>query len=168
MLTPVLIAVVVLSVVVVFIWTYGTTHSRMWSAQLIEEPAVSGPMAAACDDLRRSLAHVAPPLSDHPAHVVASMAAQDAAVATMIARDREIGQETLAGDPPALDWLADWEALLRARHEAERTLLGSQGDRQVTVVLPTVDGYPITGRMADALPACAVPRALLELPRPRE
>ncbi|MCK9902225.1 hypothetical protein CC117_24760 [Parafrankia colletiae] len=142
----------------------------MDDAWVIEDAALVEPLTAACDEMKRSLAGLAPPPSGAPTDVAASMAAQDAAVAAMIARDRAIGPETLDSDPPALDWLADWEALLRARGDTEHALLAGPagpGGRSVAIIVPqTEDGYPITARMADALPACAVPSVLLEPPRP--
>lgn len=167
-LTAVLSIAAMVVLLVLYAWVSGTTHAAMDDAWKIEDSALVEPLTAACDEMRRSLAGLAPPRSGAPTEVAASMAAQDAAVAAMIARDRAIGPETLAGDPPALDWLADWEALLRARGDTERALLAGSAGRPVSIIVPWAeDGYPITGRMADALPACAVPGVLLGPPRPR-
>lgn len=79
----------------------------------------------------------------------------------MVADIRRLGRDKLEDDHPTDDWLADWEALVEAR---ERYAQDLSAGRRARLVVPTVDGRPITHMNTVGLD-CEVPPQLLDLQR---
>jgi hypothetical protein len=91
---------------------------------------------------------------------VRSIREQNAAVAVMVAQVRGLGSDRLEGDSPTVAWLADWETLIAIREQYAHDL--SAGGRP-RLVVPIVDGFPVTSRMDSVGLACKVPPQLLDL-----
>jgi len=112
--------------------------------------------SAACTALRLEV-DAQQPLPDGAAQDLrlARLTEQDALVSRLVADLRGLGPAVLAADPPAEQWLADWEQLAAARRAYAGT--GARG----TFTVPVEDGLPITDRMDRVgVPACVVPTGL--------
>ncbi|MCE6998251.1 hypothetical protein LZG04_26135 [Saccharothrix sp. S26] len=120
--------------------------------ELIDDPVVADAAESACAAMAREVhAVVGDP--------VQAIRARNDAVVTMIDAVRAVGEDRIADDRPAAEWLADWRALVdaRARH-ADDLAAG----RDPGWVVPAHDGRPITERMAAVSLDCAVPPEVTE------
>ncbi|WP_157180803.1 hypothetical protein [Actinopolymorpha alba] len=137
------------------LWTYAG-HDRI---ELIDDPRVAEPAERAC---ARMVAALPAPAAGSQLDLRARVMRQEnAAVMEMVRAVRALGTERLEDDHPTLAWLDDWEALVRLREEYATNLAAG---RPATLVLPTIDGYPITHRMNDVGLDCQVPPRLVDLP----
>ncbi len=93
-------------------------------------------MSASCSKLACWVV-IGEPGAARVADIRSGNVASDARVDTMNELDREV----LSDDEPALDWIRDWQQLAASR-EAFATQLEEGID--APIVIPTVDGYPIT------------------------
>jgi hypothetical protein len=128
-------------------WGYGfyayATHDRI---QLLELSEILDPAETACGDLVVTLSR---PSADRAEGILAG----NSSIRQLVETVRAVGDDVLADDRPARAWLADWEDLAVARATFAARLAA---DPAASFEVPqTDDGYPITGRMADAAgPEC--------------
>lgn len=102
------------------------------------------------------------PIRGTPRRQAQSIAAQNAAIEDMVADIRDLGAELLAGDPPTVDWLADWERLVAAREAYAQMIV--EGQTPDLDVPEDSNGRDIYVRMDDAFiekTTCQVPGVLL-------
>jgi hypothetical protein len=101
------------------------------------------------------------PFDGTPDERLAALSDQNLAVLTMVENIRRIDAAERAADRPVDGWLADWEALVRARTDyLARVRRGGSTDFRVP---RAPDGSPITERMELAgSNVCDVPDVLLE------
>ncbi|WP_203727454.1 hypothetical protein [Paractinoplanes durhamensis] len=135
-------------------WQYAQ-HDRI---ELIDLPVVADRADEACTTMRAAVAVSAAPAGSGVEARVRTVRAQDAAVAVMVARVRELGPEKLADDHPAASWLADWEDLVAVREKYADDLAAG---RAVSLQVPVTDGVPITRRMDEVGLLCRVPAQLV-------
>ncbi|HZC25857.1 MAG TPA: hypothetical protein VE287_02470 [Actinopolymorphaceae bacterium] len=140
------------------IWAYATKDR----VETLDDSTVVETADRACATMTVAVQDGATPADYAPAEARADAIRQeDAAVRQMVGVMRTLGPERLDGDQPATAWLADWETLVRLREQFAADLLAG---RPARLVLPTVDGYPLTHRMDNVGLACRVPARLLALP----
>ncbi|MFC0533094.1 hypothetical protein [Phytohabitans kaempferiae] len=114
----------------------------------------------ACATMQAAVAaRAAPPNAPIDAKV-RSIGDQNAAVRTMVAQVRGLGDERLEDDLPSAAWLVDWETLVEVREQYAQDL---SAGREPRFAVPMVDGVPITDRMNDVGLDCQVPPLLLDL-----
>lgn len=122
-------------------------------------------VAEACRTLSADLAGQTSPAAastTDPTTAAEAIRSENRTVGVMTRSVEALGQDTLAGDDPALPWLADWDTVVQLREEYAANLLAGKPAR---LVLPTKDGIPISWRMGDVAPECALAvRVLLDLP----
>jgi hypothetical protein len=131
----------------------GVGLARYGSADhldVLDDPVVVEAADSACVRMAAAVREAAPPAGAPAGAVASAMRAQDAAVTAMVREVRAVGAGRLRGDRPAISWLADWETLVRLR-EAYADAVAAGG--HPALVVPVVDGVPITDRMGDAGPA---------------
>lgn len=128
-----------------------------------EDPAVIAAAQRGCARLEQGLAAIpAPAIGAPPARQRAAMDAENAAVERVVRQMRALGSQRLADDPPALDWVGDWEALVAARERYATDLVAG---RPATFDMPvTAEGWQVVDRIDHAVPGCIVPERLYELP----
>lgn len=80
---------------------------------------------------------------------VADIRAGNTAIHALVDDLEGLGEDTLADDPPAVDWIGDWKQLASSREAFAEAL---QGGASARFAVPTTDGYPITERMTDVAP----------------
>lgn len=129
-------------------WVWGfaayANHDRV---ELLDLPRVDSTAESACVDVAQALATTA--RFDRAEGLAAGNAAIDELIAAMTA----LGFAQLEDDRPAVDWIADWQALKAARQDLADEL-GAQPEASLEIP-QTSDGYPITRRMIYASgPAC--------------
>jgi hypothetical protein len=101
------------------------------------------------------------PIDGTPEERLAALSDQNLAVLTMVENIRRIDATERAADRPVDAWLADWEALVRAR--ADYLTRVRRGGSTAFRVPRSADGSPITERMELAgSDVCDVPDVLLE------
>lgn len=134
-----------------------TTRDR---PDTLDVQPVKGAATDACVRLRTGL-DALPPL---PPEATAQqrqerVGVQDAAIRTLVADVRAVGEPALRKDVPAEQWLSDWESLADSR----RAWAAAGGTGPYAV--PVQDGRPISDRMGMiGLPACVVPASLTSAP----
>lgn len=141
---------------IVVVVTVGSTSAP----GLIDDPELISVIERECQQMTSSVESL--PIHGTPRRQAQTIARQNVAVEDMVDDIRSVGQETLAGDPPSDEWLADWDRLVDAREAyAEEILEGSLAQLQV----PTDDrGEDIDIRMDDVFiggSPCEVPEVLL-------
>jgi len=158
----VLVSVIVLLMVVVS-WARQERAAPPGPERAFDDPVVRSTAGLACATLHEDLERIPrAPLTAPAARRRAAIDAENAAVERLVDRMRGLGQERLAADPPAADWVAGWEALVAAR-ERYATSLGGPDPARFEVPLDG-DGRSVPGRMSEA-GACGVPlRLVLLLP----
>ncbi len=120
-------------------------HDRV---DFIDDPAVLAVASKACNNLASELEQ-----ADALSGPAEQIAAQSSAVERFVDSIRAVGQQTLDGDAPTIEWLQDWEDLAAAHAAGEE--------------MPVADnGLPIVVRMDQLaldsdLPECAVPQVFL-------
>lgn len=102
---------------------------------------------------------LAPAQGDPPDRAAAAIRAHNDAVIAMVLAVRELGDDRLDEDNPTRAWLGDWETLVQAREEQADVV--ETGSPVAFDVPQTEDGFPITGRMSEAIASCGVPASLL-------
>lgn len=129
---------------------------------VLDDPVVMAAAGQACQKLRVEVDAASPPAGGGAAEMARSIRLQDRAIQGLVDQMTRLGQDRLAGDHPSLFWLDDWRTLLRLRESYARDLLAG---RKPHLVLPRVDGIPITHRMTE-LADCDVVKELASLPWP--
>jgi|GEM_PF-1685362 len=121
---------------------------------VLDDPVVVAQATQACETLRLAVIDVPedrPP--DPTATAEVHMAAEDDAIADLVATMRTLPAHRLADDAPAEDWVETWEQLVVLR-ETNGTDLGEAASSKVP--LPTFDGEPITQWMSHVGVPCVV------------
>jgi hypothetical protein len=121
---------------------YAFASGEAHDARSLDDEDIRSTASASCSKLAGELTNRT---RDRVADIRSGNVAIDALVDTMNELDREV----LSDDEPALDWIGDWQQLAASR-EAFASQLEEGIDAQL--VIPTVDGYPITERMTDVSP----------------
>lgn len=127
---------------------------------VLDDPVVMKAADQACQRLRVEVDAASPPAGGGAAEIARSIPLQDTAIHGLVDQMTGLGQDRLAGDHPSLSWLDDWRTLMRLREDYARDLLAG---RHPHLVLPRVDGIPITHRMTE-LADCDVVKELATLP----
>ncbi|GAB3057243.1 hypothetical protein GCM10027053_18650 [Intrasporangium mesophilum] len=127
---------------------------------VLDDPVVVDAADRACSDLRTQVDAASVPAGGSASDLAESIRTQDVAVQELVDVMSRLGHDRLAGDHPPLGWLDDWRTLIRLRETYARELLAGQNAR---LVVPRVDGVPITRRMT-ALADCDVVVELTKLP----
>lgn len=148
-----------------FLFLMGRNHARLREPQTFDDPLVRNTADLACAALADDLERIPrAPLGAPVQRRRAAIDAENVAVERLVDRMRALGPERLAADPPADQWIADWEAL-RAARAAYAGALGS-GDEALFDVPRDHRGRGVQVRMGET-GACGVPfRLLLLLPEP--
>jgi hypothetical protein len=120
---------------------------------ILDDPVVATAADNACHALQSDVEANTVPKGASVAAIAGSIRAQDVGIERLIATMRSLGNDRLEGDHPAVNWLADWETLARAREAYADTLVA--GDKP-ELALPKVDGIPISQRMSEAAECPAV------------
>lgn len=127
---------------------------------VLDDPVVMEAADRACQKLLVEVDAASPPAGASSAATARSIRLQDSAIQGLVDRMSGLGQDRLAGDHPSLFWLDDWRSLIRLREAYARDLLAG---KKPHLVLPRVDGVPITHRMTE-LADCEVVKKLATLP----
>ena len=122
---------------------YAYFSGKAHDARSLDEAAIRDIAAQACASLTTSLENATGTRSER-------IDIGNVAIGRLVAEMNTIDSDTLRDDPPAIDWIADWQRLAVARTDF-RSILASAANPQFAVPL-TEDGYPITGRMTDVAP----------------
>lgn len=140
------------------------TLSRLWTFANADNPAVveradiTRAASAACARMRDSVAASAVAATAPISVRVGAINAQNDAVVELITTMEGLGEQQLAADQPAAQWLEDWQRLVTARDRYARSLAAG---KPKPMVLPTIDGVGLVERLNNVGLNCRVPLVLL-------
>ncbi|KAA1376443.1 hypothetical protein [Aeromicrobium fastidiosum] len=139
--------------------TIGVAIAQSTSPTTIDDDALTQTIAEECVVMESTVESM--PVYGTAQQQSDAIRDQNRAVEVMIAAIRSKRADEILADPPADQWLDDWQSLVDARAELADELLS---DPNASLVVP-VDraGDPITDRMDDVwpfVPTCTVPVAL--------
>lgn len=158
---PAVLIAVFLALSAFGLWSYSTAdHLGIFNSLDVIETVES-----ACLTMESEVSAVPPLSADaRPQDLAQTIQAQNEALERLTATVRSLGQERLDADHPAQYWLSDWDTLIRLRAEYAANV---EAGKPATLVIPEVDGIPITNRMSSSGATCSIPRVLTELPPTR-
>jgi hypothetical protein len=129
--------------------------------EVVDQPVVVYTSNAACTVMRQTVHRLAPPSEAAIPERVTAIRAQNEAVGLMVDQIRGLGPDVVNSDLPMPEWLADWEALVRARETYAAALAKARSGTLSLEVPVDEEGQSIVGRMNDVGLDCAVPAELL-------
>jgi hypothetical protein len=139
------------------LWRYAT-HDRV---EVVDDPLMVRTSNVACAMMRQSVHRLAPPSEASIPQRVKAIRAQNEAVGLMVQQIRDVGLDMVTSDLPMPGWLADWEALARARETYAAALAKGRSGALSLKVPVDEEGQSIVTRMNDVGLDCAVPAELL-------
>ena len=139
--------------------TIGVAIAQSTSPSTIDDDALTQTIAEECVVMESTVDSM--PVYGTAQQQSDAIRDQNRAVEVMIEAIRSKRADEIRTDPPAGQWLDDWQALVDARAELADELLS---DPNASLVVPVDrDGDPITERMDDVwpfVPTCTVPATL--------
>jgi hypothetical protein len=145
------------AVSIVGMWEYANVDHL----GILDSPDVVNRASQACATMAEQIAAIPQPLPGDATGEVGAIRAQDQALGRLVTSMEALGQDRLSHDHPAQPWIADWQTLIRLRETYADDLAAG---RHPTLVIPTIDGYPITHRMSDPGIDCPIPAQLTAMP----
>jgi hypothetical protein len=150
---------VVVAAVVVFV-----ALSRLWSfanaddPDVVEQGGIARVASAACAQMRESAVAAAVASTQPVPRRVGAINAQNDAIVELVTTMQGLGDERLAADQPAAQWVEDWQRLVAVRDAYARSLAAGKPD---PIQLPTIDGRTLVERLNNVGLNCRVPLVLL-------
>ena len=154
---PVVLVAGLTAVFVAGLWRYANADHL----GILDDPDVSNHAALACTTMAQQIAAIPQAPPGDVTGEVGVIRAQDQALTSLVTSMQALGQDRLSHDDPALLWIADWQTLIHLRETYADDLAA---DRHPTLVIPIVDGYPITHRMSTTGVDCPIPAQLTSMP----
>ena len=145
------------AVSIVGLWEYANADHL----GILDIPDVVNRASQACATMAQQVAAIPQPLPGDVTGEVRTIRAQDQALGRLVTSMKALGQDRLSHDHPALPWIADWQTLIQLRETYADDLAAGHDP---TLVIPTIDGFPITHRMSDPGIDCPIPAQLTAMP----
>ena len=145
------------AVSIVGLWRYANADHL----GILDDPDVVNRASLACATMAQQIAAIPQQQPGDVTGEVGAIRTQDQALSSLVASMQALGQDRLNHDHPAQLWIADWQTLIRVRETYADDLAAGH---HPTLVIPIVDGYPITHRMSTTGVDCPIPAQLTAMP----